>query len=588
MNTNNAIYHSDSLILLKHLPDELVKLVHFDPPWPKRPDFVILDEPDPSQPIHTYNDKWTDVLASYIDFISIRIQHAHRVLTHDGSFYIHLEPGIAAYVKVTLDRIFKQENFRDQVIIPGRLAPSARSSTTYDVLIIYSKSDASTYYPPTRPLTEEEKSRYSLQDDRGFYRLISLISPAPRPDLRYEWRGIIPPPGSSWRYPKERMLQLEAEGLISFDLSHKLPSQKQYLTAFAEMPIGSIWDDILVCLPQSESTGFVTQQSERLLDRIIRMATNEDDIVLDPFCGSGTTLVAAHSANRRWIGCDISPQAYDIILQRLDSFGLKIKRDYEAGTVDQIAQTYPQTHGVALQRNTFFAGRGTEFLVEKPKLIPLVITEGKTDWKHLKAALTRLKAAGYYGTDYDIDFQEKEELERGDITLLNMCRGLSAILQSRPTVLIFDRDNPSIVKQVSDPSKGFKDWGNNVFSFALPVPSHRVETPDICIEFYYHDDEIQHVDAKGRRLFLSSEFHEKSGRHISGILSCSELSKVKKRPNIIEDSVFDANNNNVALPKNDFADNVLKGAKNFKDFEVFEFTKVFAIVSAIIKYVESQ
>jgi DNA modification methylase len=590
MTAENAIYHSDSLILLEHLPDELVKLVYFDPPWPKRQDSINPDEPDLSQPIHA-DDEWADMLASYMDFLGIRIQHAHRVLTHDGNFYIHLEPEIAAYAKVQLDRIFKPENFRDQIIIPRRTSPArVRFSITYDVIIFYSKSDASTYHPPTRPLTEAEESLYSLRDNRGPYRLISLISPIPRETLRYEWRGIIPPPGRSWRYSKERLVQLEREGLISFDLSHKLPSRKEYLSEGVEMPIGSVWNDISVSLPQSEGTGFVTQQSARLLDRIIKMGTDENDIVLDPFCGSGTTLAAAHSANRRWIGCDISPEAYDIALQRLNTLGLKIERDYEAGTADQVVRTYTQTHSVALQTNIFFMERGAELNIEKPKLIPLVITEGKTDWKHLKAALARLKAARYYEADYDIKFLETEELARGDTVLLQMCRSLSIAPQSRPTIFIFDRDNPPTVEQASDPTEEFKDWGNNVFSFALPIPSHRVETPDICIEFYYQNDEIQRVDVDGRRLFLSNEFDAKSGRHVSENLSCFEMSRIRKRPSIsiIDDNVFNANHTNVALSKNAFADNVLDGVENFDNFGISEFTKVFDIVSAIDEYVESQ
>jgi DNA modification methylase len=590
MIAENAIYHSDSLILLEHLPDELVKLVYFDPPWPKRQDFINPDEPDLLQSVRA-DDEWADMLASYMDFLSIRIQHAHRVLTHDGNFYIHLEPEIAAYAKVQLDRIFKPENFRDQIIIPRRTSSArVRFSITYDVIIFYSKSDASTYHPPTRPLTEAEESLYSLRDNRGPYRLISLISPIPRETLRYEWRGIIPPPGRSWRYSKERMVQLEREGLISFDLSHKLPSRKEYLSEGIEMPIGSIWDDISIILPKTERTGFAPQQSARLLDRIIRMGTNENDVVLDPFCGSGTTLAAAHSANRRWIGCDISPEAYNIALQRLSALGLKIERDYEAGTADQVVRTYPQTHDVAPQEDMFSEEREAEPNIEKPKLIPLVITEGKTDWKHLKAALTRLKEAGYYETDYEIEFLEREDLERGDDWLYQRCKYYSETPQPRPNVHIFDADNPSRVKQVSDPTKEFKDWGNNVFSFVLPIPSHRVKTPDICIEFYYQNDEIQRVDANGRRLFLSNEFDTKSGRHVSENLSCFEMSRIRKRPSIsiIDDNVFNANHTNVALSKNAFADNVLSGLENFDNFGISEFTKVFDIVSAINEYVETQ
>jgi hypothetical protein len=134
-------------------------------------------------------------------------------------------------------------------------------------------------------------------------------------------------------------------------------------------------------------------------------------------------------------------------------------------------------------------------------------TEGKTDWQHLK------RAAQVLGKDKIIAFRELEE-DMGDDRLQKTCAALSLLPHASPEIFVFDRDNHEVVKKVEDPEMHFKNWGNNVFSLAIPVPDHRNNQPDICIEFNYSDEELLRTDRNGRRLFLSSEFDLKSGRHL--------------------------------------------------------------------------
>ena len=223
---------------------------------------------------------------------------------------------------------------------------------------------------------------------------------------------------------------------------------------------------------------------------------------------------------------------------------------------------------------------------------PLIMTEGKTDWKHLKAALLRLKAdsSGYFD-DLEIEFSEYEEnIKMGSADLRNICAHSSKLPQARPIICIFDRDEPKIMRSVSVADKPYKEWGNNVFSFIIPVPEHRQGTPNISIEFYYTDSEIMQADQHGRRLFLpdfagqvSSEFHP-SSRHKNQDLTCTDLNKVKRQDvSIIDNQVFDRHHRNVALPKSQFADYILQQEEGFNDFDVSEFRQIFDIIAMIMK-----
>ena len=216
---------------------------------------------------------------------------------------------------------------------------------------------------------------------------------------------------------------------------------------------------------------------------------------------------------------------------------------------------------------------------------PLILTEGKTDWKHLKAALAQLQSFGHF-TDLNIEFHEyEEEIDMGDTELLRICNTHCKTPRARSTICIFDRDNPKVLKNVSDEDEPFKDWGNNVFSFAIPLPDHRQDTPEISIEFYYKDSEIRRTDRYGRRLFLSNEFHSKSGKHKEDKeLNCILHNKIHAtKISIIDDSVFKEGEENVALSKSAFADYVLNQVDGFDDFDFSEFEKIFDVISMIVK-----
>ena len=190
-----------------------------------------------------------------------------------------------------------------------------------------------------------------------------------------------------------------------------------------------------------------------------------------------------------------------------------------------------------------------------------IITEGKTDWKHIKHAFSCSKTAKTKGWN-EFSFEEfDEKIQMGNDMLYKLCVVQSKIKRSKPVIAIFDRDDNSILKQVTDKDGGFKDWGNHVYSLALPIPEHRKTTPAISIEHYYSDDEIKKgypIDGILRRLFMGNEFDEYGRAPEIGRMctkySCCGQGKI----HIIDEKVFDSHSRstiNYALSKIDFAKN---------------------------------
>jgi hypothetical protein len=210
----------------------------------------------------------------------------------------------------------------------------------------------------------------------------------------------------------------------------------------------------------------------------------------------------------------------------------------------------------------------------------VIWTEGKTDAQHVGRAHEILKP------DVKIHFQPVNA-DMGDDQLLKQCRALAMVPQERPTIFMFDRDNPEILPKIHDDMIGYKDWGNNVFSFAVPVPEHRRQQPAVCIELYYFDDDLLKTDDNGRRVFLSSEFNPASGRHnTEQALSVGNRSKLAAgRSNairILDSEVFDADHKNVALSKADFASKVAEGHSSFHNINFTAFHQIFEQIRDIV------
>ena len=227
----------------------------------------------------------------------------------------------------------------------------------------------------------------------------------------------------------------------------------------------------------------------------------------------------------------------------------------------------------------------------------IIVTEGKTDWKILKAALAYFNAEGRY-LNLDISFLENDgEIEVGNKTLQKI-RDYNAIFHNNKLrIFIFDPDVKEIIEEHKDDSKSYKYWKNNVYSFILPIPKFREDTPLISIENYFSDEDIKTIDDQGRRLYMAGEFDKETGRHKEDkeIITLASISDIDNH--IIDSRVFrisDMNitrknahsyepKKNVALSKNDFANNILEKRGNFSNVKFDSFTLIFDLIEQIFE-----
>lgn len=358
----NVLYFGDNLdVLRKHIPDESVDLIYLDPPFNSKRDYNVLFKEngglDSEAQLQAFTDTWhwtdsverayyeivqkapqrvsrlidalhgvigqNDVMA-YLVMMTIRLTELHRVLKPTGSLYLHCDPTMSHYIKIVLDQVFGPTNFRNEITWkrshPKGLA-FTRFASNHDIILSYAKTaGAAVWNEQYVPHSEESvKHQYTLRDENGkLYQLTSLLNPNPnRPNLTYEFKGVT----RVWRWTKERMLGEEARGRIIVPKGGQgIPRYKRYLSEQEGVPIGDFWNDIEP-VAGSERLGYDTQKPLALLERIIQASSNEGDVVLDPFCGCGTAVVAAQKLNRKWIGIDVTHLAINLIRNRLrDSF----------------------------------------------------------------------------------------------------------------------------------------------------------------------------------------------------------------------------------------------------------------------------
>ena len=316
-----VIYCGDNLDQLPELPDACVDLIYIDPPFNSNRDYEVFWGETKEK--RAFEDRHENTRA-YIDYMRPRCVELARVLKKTGSFYYHCDWHASHYVKVMLDGILGENHFQSEIIWHRTLAKGLAFTgfpNNHDTIFFYGGGGDIAFHRPYNPydpenLDEKTSTKYCHRDPDGrIYRLDNLINPnQDRPNLTYEFLGV----KRVWRWTKERMQEAYENGIVVQTKPGAVPQLKRYLDEQEGRPIDTVWTDIPPINSQAkERLGYPTQKPLALLDRIIRASSNENDIVLDAFCGCGTALVAAQRLKRQWIGIDISPTACRVMAKRL-------------------------------------------------------------------------------------------------------------------------------------------------------------------------------------------------------------------------------------------------------------------------------
>ena len=370
----NKLYYDDNLdVLRRYVPAESVDLVYLDPRFNSRQDYNVLfaekDSSKSSSQIRAFKDTWewnidaeraytemveksdrvadalrsfrtylgrSDMLA-YLSMMAPRLVELRRVMKETASIYLHCDPTASHYLKILMDAVFGPQCFLTEIVWKRSSAHNdgkqgrRQHGRIHDVILFYSKGADWKWIPQYTSYDQSyvDKSYRHVEEGTGrWYRLDNLTGPGgeAKGNPSYEVMGVT----RHWRYSKEKMEQLIAEGRVIQTRPGGVPAFKRYFDEMDGVALQDIWTDIKPIGSQAqERLGYPTQKPEALLERILLSSSEKGDVVLDPFCGCGTTVQVAQKLKRNWIGIDITHLAISLIKQRLsDSFGPEVKKSY--------------------------------------------------------------------------------------------------------------------------------------------------------------------------------------------------------------------------------------------------------------------
>mgnify|MGYP002777847178 CR=1 FL=1 len=366
----NHLFYGDNLrVLREHIASESVDLIYLDPPFNSNASYNVLfrgpQGTGSAAQIEAFDDTWhwndsaeeafgevvrsgnaaaatmlrairsflgdNDMMA-YLAMMAVRLLELHRVLKPTGSLYLHCDPTASHYLKILLDAVFGPVFFRNEIIWQRTSAHSnatQRVASVHDVIFCYGKSERVTFNPVFTPYSEAYvKEHFVHRDADGrVFRRSDLVNPGVRPNLRYDFtasNGITYKPHSNgWKVSLEVMKKLDQEKRLFFPAKEDARLRKKiYLDESPGVPATDVWSDLPpIHASAAERLGYPTQKPVALLERILNASSNPGDVVLDPFCGCGTTVHAAQKLGRRWVGIDVTHLAIGLIEKRLrDAF----------------------------------------------------------------------------------------------------------------------------------------------------------------------------------------------------------------------------------------------------------------------------
>ena len=361
----NLLYYGDNLKVLRnreYFPDACVDLIYLDPPFNSNANYNVLfaeqDGAKAASQIKAFEDTWVwddsaaaafeevvetggrvaevmrafrtflgqSNMMAYLAMMAPRLVELHRVLKPTGSIYLHCDPTASHYLKLLMDAVFGPERFLNEIIWKRTSAHASakRYGPVHDVLLYYSKSATFTWRPQYRPYDPDYVETFFDQTDpdgRRWKRTDLTGAGIRHGETGLPWQGIdVTAKGRHWGVPPARLDLLVKEGRIHWPAkSGGMPRLKQYPEDLPGVPLQDVWTDIRPLHNLAdERLGYPTQKPGELLERVILASSHEGDVVLDPFCGCGTTIAVAQQLKRAWIGIDITHLAIGLIRHRLD------------------------------------------------------------------------------------------------------------------------------------------------------------------------------------------------------------------------------------------------------------------------------
>ena len=357
MTTPNRLHFGDCLdVMREHIDDESVDLIYLDPPFKSDRNYNLLFGKTRGggkrASVLAFEDtwRWDEAAAirveemrravahpahgaltalagflpesgslAYLSYMAERLAECRRTLKPTGSIYLHCDPTMSHYLKMLMDGIFGPANFRNEIVWK-RTTSHGNVSTNFgavtDIILYYARSGRPTWNQIYTPYSEEYvENNFARRDADGRrFTTENLRNPGVRPNLHYPYKGYEPHP-NGWAVSLERMERYDREGRLYYPGSK---SGRLRLKRFLDEQPGhkcqNLWDDIKpVGSRAHERLGYPTQKPLALLERIVEASSNSGDVILDPFCGCGTTVEAAIKLGRKFIGIDISPFALDVI-----------------------------------------------------------------------------------------------------------------------------------------------------------------------------------------------------------------------------------------------------------------------------------
>lgn len=312
----NSIVWADNLIALHGLIASNMKadLIYLDPPYATGLNFQSRSQE------HAYEDTLNN--AAYLEFMRRRLILMKEVLSDEGSIYVHIGHQMVSELKLLLDEVFGKKNFRN-LITRRKCSSKNFTKNQYanlnDYILFYTKTESYIWNKPTQTPDQEWTAReYPKTDQRGQYKLVPVHAPGVRNGATgTEWKGMMPPPGKHWQYTPAKLDEMDRNGEIHWSKTGN-PRRKVYLENHKGLTVTDYWDTYRDAHHQSVLiTGYPTEKNFEMMKLIVAASSRPEGLVIDPFCGSGSTLHAAQSLSRKWIGIDQSSLAIKTSVNRL-------------------------------------------------------------------------------------------------------------------------------------------------------------------------------------------------------------------------------------------------------------------------------